>query len=97
MVQPYIVRCIRDDDKPKYFLMVENNYIGPVEKYREAVITLLASYYTFNIEYPKLLRIPMKFIQHVILNIHEEKVPPAVTSHATTLIMMDEDTEGKNT
>ena len=89
MVQPYIVRCIRNDDEPNDFLMVENNYIGPIEKCREAVVTLFASYYMFNIEYPKMLWIPMKFIQHVILNIHEEKVPPAVTSHATTLMMMD--------
>ena len=89
MVQPYIVRCIRNDDEPNDFLMVENNYIGPTEKCREAVVTLFASYYMFNIEYPKMLWIPMKFIQHVILNIHEEKVPPAVTSHATTLMMMD--------
>ena len=77
--------------------MVENNYIGPIEICREAVVTLFASCYTFNIEYPKMLRIPMKFIQHVILNIHEEKVPPAITSHATTLMMMDKDTEGENT
>jgi hypothetical protein len=79
---PVIIRFVNDQNMIiGYNLYLEGELISPTASFKKATLSLIATYYTFNISYPKLLGVTYTFLQSCIFNIPQKKqLPASVTS-----------------
>ena len=64
----------------QYFICVEGSILAECCNVPDAVVTLIATYFSFNMSYPPGLYSTYIFIQHHILGINDkQRVPNIVT------------------
>ena len=86
---PYI-GVVAGDDSLSFSVVTERLLILSTGSFFKAFQALMASFYAFNIEYPKALSTPLIFIQHFIFSIKEESLPPAIVRFISSVDKLEE-------
>ena len=81
---PYI-GVVAGDDTLSFFVVAERQLVLSTNSFFRALRGIMASYYIFNIEYPKELHMTLIFIQHFIFCIKEVNLPQAVIRSISSL------------
>ena len=76
---PFIVVTGNHDDSTiQYFVCVEQTIYLEVKTLTDAITDLVATYYVFNISYPKSTKPILIFFQHFVFGLTDnQSVPPA--------------------
>lgn len=74
---PYIGVAI-GNETVTFVLVTERLVVFSTNSFMKVLKGLLAAYYIFNIEYPRVLQYPLCFIQHFIFNVKSDTLPPTV-------------------
>lgn len=75
---PYVLQCGRQgDDDQQFFVICESQVILEVSTLTDAIVALFASYYVFDIEYPKACLNTLHFIERFILKLPGTQVAKA--------------------
>ena len=64
------------DAASQFFIVVEKEILVESCDMKTALLDLVATYFAFNIAYPKPLYPPLVFVQHYIFNICDVQVEP---------------------
>lgn len=93
--EPYIVVAGKPGlDNTQFFIACEQAILFESKSLRDALVDLIATYYVFNISYPKSVCGVMLFFQHFIFNLKDkQKQPPCLTKLYQNLSTLDEDVE----
>ena len=74
---PYIVFTGNPgSDNSQFFVSFEKVVICECQSLRDAFVDLIATYYVFNVTYPKVLSGILLFFQHIIFEIRDEQTYP---------------------
>ena len=73
---PYLV-LVTENSSVQLFLVAERLVLHECSSFMSGLLSLIAAYFTFNIEYPKPLYAPCIFIQHIVFNIKDKQATPA--------------------
>ena len=68
-----------DDATTQCFICVEQSIFVEVKSLTDAIIDLLATYYAFNISYPKSTSPLLIFFQHFVFGLHDQQAIPTAT------------------
>ena len=81
-------------DSTQFFIVCEQAILFESKSLRDAFIDLIATYFVFNIAYPKSVCGVMLFFQHFVFNLKDkQKQPPCLTKLSQNLSALVEDTE----
>ena len=76
MNAPYILVC-QSAEETLFHMMVERETLSEVTAFKSALIHLVASYFVYDIAYPKPLYATLILIQHMIFGLKDtHRVPP---------------------
>ena len=87
---PYIVR-LEGGGPVQYYILMENMVFMEATGMQQALLLLFATYFTFNIKYPRFISPLYEFIQHHILNqeVKKSKLVTVMQTY-TMLVSFDE-------
>ena len=89
MNAPYIVVCVSPEEV-SFHIMVERDSLSEVSTFKSALIHLIASYFVYDIAYPKPWYSTLILVQHHIFGLTDkQRVPANVVEIATSLKRMD--------
>lgn len=80
--EPYLLQT-RSDAAASYIVMLEKHPYYTAVTSTDALLYLFATYYTFNIAYPKYFNLPLTFVQYYMYNIQEH-----ITSCNTSIVQL---------
>jgi hypothetical protein len=63
-------------DEGDYHIIVDGESVAKVNSFTRAFRLLFASFYVFNVAYPKELKCTYSFFQRIIMNIYDEGTIP---------------------
>jgi hypothetical protein len=81
---PYIA-FIPSDSTVQFCVIAERNVINKSKYFQCSLTSLIASYYTFGIEYPTTSKVSLIFVEYFLLNIKYDKIPDAVTRFMSSI------------
>ena len=84
------IGVVAGDDSLSFSVVIERLLILSTGSFFKASQALMASFYAFNIEYPKALSTPLIFIQHFIFSIEEESLPPTIVHFISSVDKLEE-------
>ena len=61
-----------------FALVTERLVVFTTNSFIKVLKGLMAAYYIFNIEYPKVIQYPLCFIQHFLFNIKNDTLPQTI-------------------
>jgi len=64
----------------QFFVCCEQSVLLESKTVRDAIIDLLAAYFTFDIAYPKNISAMLLFFQHIVFEIKDKQVLPAAAA-----------------
>ena len=67
-------------ENSQIFICCENDILMESKTIRDALLDLLAAYFTFDIAYPKGISGILIFLQHFVLGLEDQQVIPSMTS-----------------
>ena len=77
-LEPYLVVTAPGDENSQFKICCEQDIYVEPNSVKDALIDLMATYYTYNISYPKYLNSIYIFLQHYVFKIIDDQaVPPA--------------------
>lgn len=83
--EPYIM-ITKTDEAEDYSVIVESKHLISTTSFKDALLNLMSTYYTFDISYPKSNYPLLIFIQYFILHLHDQqKLPTTVSMMYTKL------------
>lgn len=68
------------DENAQFYICCEQSILLESKTVRDAIIDLVATYYVFDIAYPKSISAIMLFFQHMVFEIKDKQVLPVTTS-----------------
>ena len=74
---PYIA-VVLENRNIQFFLAAERKVLDTCERFSDAIMSLIAVYFTFDIEYPKSLYPVFIFLQHFVMEIKDDQPIPNV-------------------
>lgn len=77
-LEPYVIVIGSPDHYTQAFLIIDGRLIGEITDIEEIPLVLLASYYVFNICYPKGLGAFYSILEVIVLNTSLSKTSPSV-------------------
>ena len=86
--KPVIIRFTKNGDSLYYYAMAEQQLIRSVDTVKEAIVLLIAVYYTFNNKYPGLLSTMLQFMQYSLMNIEEKRLHTTVKKVTSSLLKL---------
>ena len=81
---PYIA-FVPSDTAVQFCVIAEKIVVLTSKYFQSALLSLIAAYYTFGMEYPTANKACLIFVQHYLLNIKEDKLPDAVTRFISSI------------
>lgn len=81
---PYIA-VITSDSAVQFCVIVERNVINKSKYFQCSLLSLIAAYYVFGIEYPASSKSSLIFVERFILNITTYKIPDAATRFMSSI------------
>ena len=93
--EPYIVVAGKPGmDNAQFFIACEQSILFESKGLRDAFVDLIATYYIFNIAYPKSVCGVMLFFQHFVFNFKDkQKQPTCLTKLYQNLCTLEEEVE----
>lgn len=78
------------DSTMKFFIAVENSLLASMNHtMKDAVVTLISTYFAVNMVYPKELYAVLIFLQHCMLQLKDQqRVPNGVTIASSTMLKL---------
>ena len=73
-------------EEVEVFLVIDNEVVMEINSYREAMFSIVAAHHTFNIEYPKSLKMCFKFLEGYIFGIATGKKTIAYSTGVRALM-----------
>ena len=68
-VSPLIVRYGKAEDKQQLFIVVERKVLFELQSFSQALVSLIALYFVFDLAYPKPCSNTLLFVQKMILKV----------------------------
>ena len=86
-VEPYVM-VFQCSSVTQYCIIVEKNCLITTDCFHEALASLIASYFVFNIAYPKQFYPLLLFLQHAVLNLSDGQTQPvSLSTFLSTIIV----------
>ena len=68
----------------QYLVCCECDVLLESKTVQELVLDLIATYFVFNIEYPKSMRAFLLFFQHIVFSLKDDQALPAAVANLVT-------------
>ena len=81
---PYIA-VIPSDSTVQFCVIVERNVLTKSKYFQCSLLSLVAAFYVFGIQYPTSSKSSLIFVEHFLLNIKNDKIPDAVTRFMSSI------------
>ena len=81
---PYIA-VIPSDSAVQFCVIVERNVLTKSKYFQCSLLSLIASYYVFGIEYPTSSKSSLIFVEYFLLNIKSDKIPDVATRFMSSI------------
>ena len=78
ILEPYVIVVGSQDNHSQAFLIIDGRLIGEIKDIESVPLVLLASFYVFNICYPKGLGAFYSILEVIMLNTPLSKTSPSV-------------------
>lgn len=77
---PYLVITgLLDSENCQFFVCSEQNIVLESKSVQDAIIDLMATYFVFDVVYPKPLNTILVFLQHYVFELKDDQPEPVAT------------------
>ena len=72
------------EENAQYYVCCEYDILLESKNVQGLVLDLIATYFVFNIQYPKGMRAFLLFFQHIVFSLKDDQPLPAAVAHLVT-------------